>query len=77
MAASFDMQASRTFADIKSSSGKWGWPIMLLALVRLVHVGARFIFLPSAAHEPGRNFWFNDNLELHDQHPVLTGRQPQ
>jgi hypothetical protein len=45
-------------------------------LVSLAHVGARFLFSPSAAHEPA-NFQFNDNLELHDQQPVLTGRQPQ
>jgi hypothetical protein len=62
---------------LKSSSGEWGGPIMVTALVWLVRVGARFIFLPSAAHEPRRNFRFNDNLELHDQHQILTGRQPQ
>jgi hypothetical protein len=25
---------------------------------------------------PQRNFRFNDNLELHDHHRLLTGRQP-
>jgi hypothetical protein len=60
----------------KSSSGKWGWPMAAQVLVSLAHVGARFLFSPSAAHEPA-NVQFNDNLELHDQQPVLTGRQPQ